>query len=490
VDYLDRIISRFVVEGAADLGRAAGAHLRGAGDFVKSGRALDALLANVPRIQGWGNALSRTADNWMQMAGTLEQSQVAFTTLLGSGDAATSMLADLRQFAATTPFEFMGLQEQAKQLLAYGFTGEQVIPMLRNVGDAAAAMGGRPETIDRLIRALGQMQAKGKVSGEEIRQIAEGGIPVYQILQDELGLTKEQLADIGSSGIDANRGIEAILRGMGERYPNMMEAQSKTYLGAVSNMKDAQDEFATAMGETMIGPMTDVTKMISKVTAEIAGLPEPMREAIGWGTLVGGKALQYGGSVLSMVGDFKQMGYMKSIAEATAASAAGRGISGAVAPAVGAAAGGATTGVVGAVGGTAGGVAGGAAIGGAGAAVGLGVGLGAIAAGVMVAGGKAYQAIGRATHDWAYYLNPLYWPVAGGYQLSVEGKRKRGEKAEDEAVSMAERLRARSIARQRGYAGRATQQPNGTIQVQQTLTLEGAGPSQQNFSDYARLGGG
>src|SRR2546423_11251129 len=84
----------------------------------------------------------------------MEQSRVAFAGLLGSGQAADSMLRKLWSFAAATPFEFPQLVQSSQQLLGMGFAARDVIPVLTAVGDAAAGVGRGKEGVDRITLAL------------------------------------------------------------------------------------------------------------------------------------------------------------------------------------------------------------------------------------------------------------------------------------------------------------------------------------------------
>ena len=104
----------------------------------------------------------------MKLSSDAEQSMIGFTTMLGSADKASKFLADLTEFANTTPFELPQLRDSSKRLLAFGFSAEKVLPMLTAVGNAASGLGLGQDGIDRITLALGQMQAKAKVSGDEI----------------------------------------------------------------------------------------------------------------------------------------------------------------------------------------------------------------------------------------------------------------------------------------------------------------------------------
>lgn len=170
----------------------------------------------------------------------LEQSEMAFTTMLGSGEKAKKFLEELQKFAAVTPFEFQGLVASTQQLLAYGFAAEDVVPMLRAVGDAAAGLGGDTYKIQLIIRALGQMQAKAKVASQEMLQLTEQGIPAWEILAEKMGKPIPEIQKLVSKGlIPANKAIDYLIEGMEERFPGMMMQQSKTFQGAISTIKDS-----------------------------------------------------------------------------------------------------------------------------------------------------------------------------------------------------------------------------------------------------------
>jgi tape measure domain-containing protein len=186
-----------------------------------------------------------------------EQAQIAFTSMLGSGRAAKTFLDELQSFAAKTPFEFPDLLRGSQKLLAMGFAAKDLIPTMTSLGDAAAAMGGSSEMIDRLTLAMGQMLAKGKVSGEEMRQFAEAGIPAWDMLATKMGISiPEAMKKSEMGAIDAATGIAALTEGMNARFGGMMDQQSRTFNGLVSTMKDNARIFA---GE-VTAPMFDDLK--------------------------------------------------------------------------------------------------------------------------------------------------------------------------------------------------------------------------------------
>ena len=187
----------------------------------------------------------------IKTASAAETTEISFTTMLGSSEAALDMMDKLADFAAHTPFELSGLQTATRQLLAYGFTAEDVIPMLTAVGDATAALGTGQAGIESVTRALGQMQTRGKVSAEEMLQLTEAGIPAWEYLARAIGTDTAGAMDAVTKGaVTASEGIDAIVSGMENDFGGMMEEQSKTVEGLFSNLSDAIEQPLMKLRET------------------------------------------------------------------------------------------------------------------------------------------------------------------------------------------------------------------------------------------------
>ncbi len=217
--------------------------------IAKMGAVLGATLSGA--LSGLGYAMVRTNAQFEKFQITLaqfEKFQITLTTLYKDGNKAKQVLDSIMDFAAKTPFEIDQLTQAWVQMKAMGL--EPNLEMLRAIGDATAALGGSQEVFEGIVRALGQMQARGKVSAEELMQIAERGVPVYDILAKKLGLTKEQLANIGNEGIEANKAIQALIEGMRERFGGNMEKMSRSWEGMISNLKDNWTRFMKAVGES------------------------------------------------------------------------------------------------------------------------------------------------------------------------------------------------------------------------------------------------
>lgn len=193
-----------------------------------------------------GKSVISTGINFNAMK---EQAEIAFTTMLGSGGKAKAFLDELQAFAAKTPFEFKDLVTASQRMMAMGFASQEVLPTLTAVGDAVAAMGGGQEQIDQVTRALGQLQAKGKASAEEMLQLTEAGIPAWENLARKIGTSVPEAMDKVSKGVISSRTvIDAQIEGINEKFGGMMAQQSKTFNGMLSNLSDT---FQQASGQVI-----------------------------------------------------------------------------------------------------------------------------------------------------------------------------------------------------------------------------------------------
>jgi tape measure domain-containing protein len=206
----------------------------------------------------------------LKTASNMQQARIGFTNMLGSATKADVMLKQLADFAAHTPFEFPELVKSSQRMMAMGFAAKDVIPTLTAVGDAVAAMGGSQESIQFITRALGQMQTKGKVTGEEVRQLAEQGIPVWKILAASMHKTTAEVMELSEEGkISASTAIPMLVKGIEngtaatQKFGGMMEAQSKTIQGRWSTLKDNVSMALASLAEKGFGPLGAAMSKIS-----------------------------------------------------------------------------------------------------------------------------------------------------------------------------------------------------------------------------------
>lgn len=212
----------------------------------------------------------------VKLAADFEQSQIAFETLLGSAERANRFLRELEVYARRTPFGFVGLQQASRQLLAYGFTAGRVLDMIEPIGDAVAAMGGSNQMFEAIIRALGQIQAKGKLAAQEFLQLTEQGIPAWQMLAEAIGVTVPEAMELASRGvITSAQAIDAILAGMTRRFGGAMERQADTILGRWEQIKDGLATITRGFGEDVIRILG-----VGRAMEALAGAVERFADAV------------------------------------------------------------------------------------------------------------------------------------------------------------------------------------------------------------------
>lgn len=181
------------------------------------------------------------------------QTETAFRVLVGSAEEAHTLLTKLRDFAAATPFEFPDLVRASEKMLALGVSSKDVLPMLQLVGDAASALGSGSVGMDRIILALGQMQAKGTVQAGEMKQLAEAGIRAWDALAKHLNVTvAEAMEMVTKKQVSSQEGLAAIQAEMAARFTGMMDEQSKTIEGRMSNLRDTLGFLMADLGREII----------------------------------------------------------------------------------------------------------------------------------------------------------------------------------------------------------------------------------------------
>ncbi len=198
---------------------------------------------------------------------TVERLTKSFETLTGSASAATQHIKDLQEFAARTPFEFEDVARASQRFQNMGVAAKDVIPILTAVGNAVASAGGGSEQIDRASLAISQMSAKGKVSAEEMNQLAEAGVGGWRILEQQLGKTKGELMKMAEQGeISADVFIAAFRR----QYEagGAMQKQMETLSGATSTLKDYTKQMLGEAFTPLHAVLRDTAVELAKISTE------------------------------------------------------------------------------------------------------------------------------------------------------------------------------------------------------------------------------
>lgn len=185
-----------------------------------------------------GGALATFTALGVKNNAMLEQSKVAWGTLLGTQREAEDMLNRIAKFAATTPFSKMGVDTMAKQLHNAGFRGQEVFDQLTKIGDMGSAFGVQEESLSEMVRQYSQVQQAGVAYTEDLNILQDRGIPIYKALSETLGIAVADVKKLTSEGKVSAEVYNQALDSIAESTKGAMEAQSQTFNGLMSTVKD------------------------------------------------------------------------------------------------------------------------------------------------------------------------------------------------------------------------------------------------------------
>lgn len=207
----------------------------------------------------------------------LEQYQTALTNMLGSSEEAQSILEEIKQDAARTPFDTAGLVKANELLISTGVDAESSRKTILALGDAVSATGGGNDELSRMAQNLQQIKNAGKATAADIKQFAYAGIDVYGLLADYTG---KSTAEVQSMTVSYDLLTAALEKAADEggRYYNSMQTQSETLNGQMSTLKDNATQLAGLMTEDL----TDGIKMVVSNVNDLTVAATEAYKTDGW----------------------------------------------------------------------------------------------------------------------------------------------------------------------------------------------------------------
>lgn len=194
-----------------------------------------------------------------------EQSETTWTTLLGSQDKAIEQLKRIEEFAAKTPFSKMGVDSMAKYLHNAGYEGEAVFDTLTKIGDMGSAFGVQEDSLVELTRQFSQVQQAGYAYTEDLNILADRGIPIYQAIADEVGVTVAEVKKMASEGKLTADIYNAAIDSMAETTAGAMDAQSQTFGGMMSTLTDNLETLAGLLTEKVFDALKGLLEKVLPV---------------------------------------------------------------------------------------------------------------------------------------------------------------------------------------------------------------------------------
>lgn len=284
------------------------AELRGIGTAAEAEvLKMDGLMGKLAASAAGLFAVDKIKDFVSQLAlvrGEYQQLEVAFETMLGSKSKADALMGQLIDTAATTPFEMSEVAEASKMLLAYGMAADEVNGTLVRLGDIAAGLS---IPIKDLAFLYGTTMVQGRLYTQDLNQFLGRGIPLADELAKQFGKNKSEvkkLVEEGKIGFpEVQKAIEA-LTNEGSKFGGLMEAQSKTIKGQLSNIEDAWEQMMNEIGRSQEENISGALDITGKLIEN-------------WKTI--GKVLLY---VISIYGAYRAATMLAAIATRINAAAA------------------------------------------------------------------------------------------------------------------------------------------------------------------------
>jgi tape measure domain-containing protein len=187
---------------------------------------------------GIGALAASTAYFGVQFNATMESNNLAFEQFAGGAKQAKALTMDLFEIAKSTPFSFTDITTAERRFLAFGFSVKQSISLLNTLGDTLSFTGGSTDEILRMAKALGDIQAKGRLMGQEFLQLTNLNLPIHDILQEQLGLTEDDFKNLGRAAIPAQTAIAAIQKGLEKRFGGGAQRYLETFNGQLQRLQD------------------------------------------------------------------------------------------------------------------------------------------------------------------------------------------------------------------------------------------------------------
>lgn len=245
-------------ESFRSLGETANAELQSMDGFMAKAAQTAAGLFAVDKIKDFVSQLALVRGEYQQL-------EVAFETMLGSKSKADALMGQLIDTAAKTPFEMSEVAEASKMLLAYGMEGSKVNETLIRLGDIAAGLS---MPLKDLAFLYGTTMVQGRLYTQDLNQFLGRGIPLADELAKQFGKNKSEvkkLVEEGKIGFpEVQKAIEA-LTGEGSKFGGLMDKQSKTIKGQLSNIEDAWEQMVNEIGKSQEGNISGALDITGKL---------------------------------------------------------------------------------------------------------------------------------------------------------------------------------------------------------------------------------
>jgi len=288
---LDQVRSKLKAVSGAEQGAAAGAGA--GGGLLAIGGRLAGPLAALYAAQRIGQGIIEPTAQYETQARSLQ-------VLTGSAQQALQIIQQLQDLGAVTPFTSSELIDAAKRLQAFGIETSKVVDITSRLADVSGATGAE---LSGLVTAYGQVQAKGRLQGEELLQFQERGVDLAGALRRAYGMSSQEFQDALEKGRIGAKSVEYALIGLtsaGGKYANGAIAQSDTLAGKFSTLNDGIAKVARTIG-TALTPAIKTTLDVAILAVDKIGELIGSQQAASLGSALQQSAFQLGGSLIPTI---------------------------------------------------------------------------------------------------------------------------------------------------------------------------------------------
>lgn len=251
--------------------------------------------------------------NLLSLGDSAERARTQLAGLYGSAEEGNRAFKELRTLARDNGRDFEGVLEAATKLKGFGL--DPLNGSLQVIIDQTARLGGSQETLIGVTLGLGQAWAKQKLQGEEILQLVERGIPVWELLEKVTGKNVQELQKLSAAGRLGRREIQLLIEELGRSAAGAAAANLNSLSGLVGQLSSRVREFFEDVSDG--GPLNFFKEQLRGLIDTIdrmarSGELAQWAKATGEGIVSVGAAIRdsiafvrdYGSAILTMIRAF------------------------------------------------------------------------------------------------------------------------------------------------------------------------------------------
>lgn len=250
----------------------------------QSGMSIEDMFSRMTKAAaafGAGFSATEFVKQIARVRGEFQQLEVAFTTMLGgSQEAANDLMQQMVKLAATTPFDLQGVADGARQLLAYGENVNNITDDLTRLGNIAAGLS---QPLGDLVYLYGTTMTQGRLYTQDLNQFVGRGIPMIRELAKQMGVAEDEVRNLVTEDKIGFPEVQKVIQSLtneGGMFYNLMQEQSKTITGQISNIEDSISMMFNNIGKSSEGVINTALSGVSYLVENYEAVGEAIMAAV------------------------------------------------------------------------------------------------------------------------------------------------------------------------------------------------------------------